>query len=321
MFKDQAIIKELTRLISELQISETEIIFRKNKYNITPENLKNSLINLLYSECYATKESYQSGKFLKNNGDFMIQDADYINRLSKNNHTKDKVEQGWQIKNNYSNGFVEISRFGENRIVPVSSIKSTQNSTINSGGQSVSVYFAKEDKDRQPTFFYVFSDKNIDLTQKIIRVYWNITSEGAPKLIDLITKKLNYYNIPFLFKCLNHPNLYFRRDAAVLYIEDNLMPIISFIITEMHIEMKEYLENDVPLFCYQFRKGIGIAESPNSQESFGMNRIGIVVTALLKNISKKLSVENNIEEIAKVFLEKGIDPSKTFLNKGSRTLN
>lgn len=52
-----------------------------------------------------------------------------------------------------------------------------------------------------------------------------------------------------------------------------------------------------------------------------MNRIGIVVTALLKIFQKKLSVENNIEEIAKVFLEKGIDPSKTFLNKGSRTLN
>lgn len=321
MFEDQAIIKELTRLINELQISEAEIIFRKNKYNVAPENLKNSLINLLYSECYATKESYQNGQFLKNNNDFMIEDTAFISRLSQNNQTKDKVEKGWQIKNNYSNGFVEISKFGENRIVSFSSIKSTQSSTIPTADQSFSVYFPKEDKDRQPTFFYVFGNRNIDLSQNLTRVYWNITSEGAPKLIKIITKKLNYYNIPFLFKCLNHPNLYFRRDAAVLYLEDHLMPIISLILADIYTEIKEYLEKDVPLFSYQFREGIGIAESPNSQESFGMNRVEIVATALLKIIPKKLSIENSIKEIAATFLEKGIDPSKTFLNKGSRTLN
>jgi hypothetical protein len=95
--------------------------------------------------------------------------------------------------------------------------------------------------------------------------------------------------IPFIFKCLTHPDLYFRRDAAVLYIEDSMMPIIKMLLPEICEEMKDYLQEDVPLFACQYAKGVGIAESPNEHESFGMNRVAIIAEVLLRTTQKKLT--------------------------------
>jgi len=67
MFKDSAIIKELTRLVNQLQITSSHIVFRGRQYAVTPDTLQESLTRILYSECYALKESYQSDLYSKPN--------------------------------------------------------------------------------------------------------------------------------------------------------------------------------------------------------------------------------------------------------------
>lgn len=310
MFKDSAIIKELTRLIDQLQITSSHIVFRGKQYAVTPDTLQESLTRILYSECYALKESYQSGSY--NKPDYSVEnDANFMRLLSQNNHSKDRIEQGWQVKTNYPSGYVEVLRQSESHIVPLSALKETS-------GQNVSVFFPKEDQHRQPTFYYVFGNQNLDTSKNLLRVYWNITSEGAPVLIDSITKKLNRYNIPFLFKCLNHPQLYFRRDAAVLYIEDSLQHLLDQLLPELYEDLKEYLEEDVPLFSYRYQKGMGMAENPSSQESFGMNRMATVAAALTNSAAKKWDTDLVLQEIATAFQQKGIHPETTFLNKGTK---
>lgn len=39
------------------------------------------------------------------------------------------------------------------------------------------------------------------------------------------------------------------------------MPIISLIIAEMHIEMKEYLEKDIPLFAISLEKELALLKA------------------------------------------------------------
>ncbi|MEN0080279.1 T3SS effector HopA1 family protein [Flavobacterium lindanitolerans] len=310
MFKDSAIIKELTRLINQLEITSSHIVFRGKQYAVTPDTLKESLTGILYSECYALKESYQSDLLHKPN--YSIEnDANFMRLLSQNNHSKDRIEQGWQVKTNYPGGYVEVVRQAESHIVPLNALKET-------GGQNVAVFFPKEDQHRQPTFYYVFGNQNLDFSKNLVRVYWNITSEGAPVLIDSITKKLNRYNIPFLFKCLNHPQLYFRRDAAVLYIEDTLQHLLGQLLPELYEDIKEFLEEDVPLFSYRYQKGMGMAENPSSQESFGMNRMAIVASVLANSVPKNPDAGTLLQEIARAFQQKGIHPETTFLNKGTK---
>lgn len=317
MFEDKAIVTELFRLASQLEIYNSHIVFKGKRYDETLDAATPLLTGLLYSECYALKESYQSGQAVRPQH-FTEDNINFLNLLSQNNHSKDSVEQGWQLKNNYPNGYVEVTKHTESRIVPYSALRDLPAGAAVTVGQTVSVFFPKEDRHRQPTFYYIFSNENMDISQNLTRIYWNCTAEGAPVLIDAITKKLNYYNIPFLFKCLNHPSLYFRRDAAVLYIEDSLMPLLGQLLPEICETMAPYLEEDVPLFSYAYRKGVGIAESPNAQESFGMNRMGIVADTLLRAFPKNLTPDEAVKEIATAFLQKGILPTATFLNKGSR---
>lgn len=317
MFEDKAVLKELVRLASQLEIYATHLVFKGKRYETAPQAAAPLLTSLLYSECYALKERYQIGMAAMPQH-FAEDTTHFINLLSQNNHSKDRIDPGWSIKNNYSNGHVEVTRHTESHIVPYSALRDLPSGTSASIGQTVSVFFPKEDRNRQPTFYYIFSNTGMDISQNLTRIYWNCTSEGAPVLIDAITKKLNYYGIPFLFKCLNHPTLYFRRDAAVLYVEDILMPLLQLLLPDICETMAPYLEEDVPLFSYAYRKGVGIAESPNTQESFGMNRIAIVAEVLLQAFPKNLTPEETVQEIAAAFLQKGISPKATFLNKGSR---
>ncbi|MCD0465311.1 T3SS effector HopA1 family protein [Flavobacterium sp. ENC] len=317
MFQDKTIVKELTRLVSQLHISDSGIIFREKQYAITPENAMGSLIGILYSECYALKETYQSGEKERKLHFSETNDA-FSELLSQNNHTQNKTEKDWVVKTIYPNGYLEIAKQAKNRIIPLSSLIDIPVGSIPETGQIATVFFPKEDKHRQPTFHYVFSNQSLNPSQHLTRIYWNCISEGAPVLINILTKKLNYYNIPFLFKCLNHPDLYFRRDAAVLYIEDAILPIIKMLLPEVCDEMKEYLEQDVPLFAYPYAKGVGIAESPNAQESFGMNRVAILAETLFQTAHKKVVADAVVNEIAAAFVQRGIDPKATFLNKGSK---
>lgn len=317
MFEDITVTKELTRLANQLEVYATHLVFRGKRYEIAAHSAVTVLTNLLYSECYALKERYQNGKETRPYY-FMEEAPHFINLLSQNNYSKDRMEDGWVVKNNYPSGHAEVVKNTESHIVPYANLKNVPAGTAIGTGQTVSVFFPKEDRYRQPTFYYIFSNQPMNMAENLTRIYWNCTSEGAPLLIDAITKKLNYYGIPFLFKCLNHPTLYFRRDAAVLYVEDILMPLLELLLPEICETMAPYLEEDVPLFAYAYRKGVGIAESPNTQESFGMNRMAIVAEVLLSAFPKNLAPEEAVKQIAAAFLQKGIRPSATFLNKGSR---
>jgi hypothetical protein len=84
--------------------------------------------------------------------------------------------------------------------------------------------------------------------------------------------------------------------------------------------VKDYLEEDVPLFAYKFKKGIGIAEDPDTNESFGMHRMAMVAETIIDNIPNKYTAENMVAQIAIHFEKKGINPATPFLNKGSKIL-
>ncbi|THF47916.1 hypothetical protein E6C50_15905 [Flavobacterium supellecticarium] len=314
MFKDKTILKELTRIIDQIKIEAMLIHYNGKSFPVTSENAVIVLTSLLYSECYMLKERYQLQPL--QNFDLLQKDASgFMHLLSQNNHTKEKLEQGWEVQQTYTNGYVGIVRNNEKQIVNASAIKK-----LAPGEQTVSVLFPKEDRYRQPTFYYAFSNAPMDTITKLVRIYWNCTCEGAPVLLDILTTRLNQYNIPFLFKCLSHPEHYFRRDAAVLYIDDSLMPLLERVLPELVTAMEPYLEEDVPLFSYRHSKGVGIAENPSAQESFGMNRMTIVAETLLKTASKKLPSEAILREIAIAFQKKGINPLTTHLNKGSKIL-
>jgi hypothetical protein len=84
------------------------ITFRNKQHAVTAENKLSYLTGILYSECYALKESYQSGADSRQ-FDFTPDDT-FTELLSQNNHSKNKKEQNWVVKSIYQNGYFEITK-------------------------------------------------------------------------------------------------------------------------------------------------------------------------------------------------------------------
>ncbi len=317
MFKDDCINTELKSIISKLHISESTITFRKKKYDITPETAIPSLVNILYSECYALKEKYQTGSLLDRAFPVDLDPA-FVTNLSENNQSSNTIDNGWEIIKNHLNGWLDISKNNTTKTIHYTQL-ANQSKGLDAN-TFVDLLQPKEDIHRQKTFYYAFSNMAFDMNQQMIRIYWNINSDGAGLLTHEITKKFNHYNIPFIFKCLNHPDLYFRRDAAVLYISDENRSIVNFLLPQLWNCMQSYLESDVPLFSFKYKNGIGIAENPNQHESFGMNRMKIVAESLVKNNTNALDTDELIQHITIDFLKKGIKLESPHLNKGTKTM-
>ena len=91
-------------------------------------------------------------------------------------------------------------------------------------------------------------------------------------MISLVSRHLNCFSIPFMFKCSSHPDQYFRRDAGVLYIHKKDYRLTAELLESMYENIMPHLDRDIPLFTKLLAPGIGLAEDPGPTTSFGYHR-------------------------------------------------
>lgn len=158
-----------------------------------------------------------------------------------------------------------------------------------------------------------------------VRIYFNLTAEGAVALMANLTRRLNDLFIPFTFKALYNPEDYVRYDSAVLYFQKsnylNVLPTLQAI----YIEEKAHFKIEVPLFTKQLAPGLGLAEEPDqkfsTQESFGTNRCQIVANGLLDAwLAGDESSEGRMNKILQHFSLLGIDWQRAYLNASSEDI-
>jgi len=303
---------ELRDFISKLDIGKSTINFGNQDYPIGPSSKFDIIKKLVYDECYSLKRRYQidptEKKSLKDDNSDKFQ-----NELIKNNNTLSREEEGWKISKDLGNGYLEVVKFQKKEIVPKSAIKLSTNQK-----DALTVYFSNGKINLQPNFYYVFGNKRLNSAENLTRIYWNIKSSGAAKLVDRITTILNHYDLPFLFKCLNKSHLYFRRDPAVLYIESRYLNFLGELLPDLYTSIEEYLDKDIPLFSFVYRPGIGIAESPNIGESFGLNRAALVAEVLSN--ANSLSPKKVISKIDLIFKKNNLLQEAPYLKRGAKKL-
>jgi hypothetical protein len=119
-----------------------------------------------------------------------------------------------------------------------------------------------------------------------VRIYFNLTPEGAVAVMGSLTRWLNEKAIPFSFKVLYNPGDYERHDSGVLYFDKSDYEVVRKVLQAVYGENESHFQPEVPLFTMQLALGLGLAEEPDSkfvaQESFGMNRCQIVANGLLE---------------------------------------
>jgi hypothetical protein len=158
-----------------------------------------------------------------------------------------------------------------------------------------------------------------------VRIYFNLTPEGAVAVMGSLTRQLNKKAIPFSFKVLYNPKDYGRYDSGVLYFDKSDYEVVRQVLQTVYGEVRSHFQDEVPLFTMQLAPGLGLAEEPNQkfadQESFGMNRCQIVANGLLEAWYKgDDSPEERMKAILQYFSLLEIDWQRVYLNTNSEDI-
>ena len=159
----------------------------------------------------------------------------------------------------------------------------------------------------------------------LVRIYFNLTPDGAVAVMGSLTQQLNEQSIPFDFKVLYNPQDYQRHDSGVLYFNKSNYDRVHWVLQQIYREHESHFKQEVPLFTLQLAPGLALAEEPDNKfaasESFGMNRCQIIANGLLKAWYENIdSPDDRRQSILEQFSFSGIDLNHTYLNAGSERI-
>ncbi len=160
---------------------------------------------------------------------------------------------------------------------------------------------------------------------KIVRVYFNLSPDGAVAMMAGLTQHLNQAQIPFSFKALYNPSEYNRYDSAVLYFDRSHYASVRQVLQSLYREHCIYFREATPLFTKTLAPGLALAEEPAqklaTQESFGMNRCQLIANGLLvARRSEDESPERRMAAILEQFSLLGIALEYAYLNPNSEDI-
>lgn len=186
-------------------------------------------------------------------------------------------------------------------------------------GASVRVHVGTASFTMQPGFFFVLGE-SLDNRQEgieLVRFYWSIEAAAAPILIQLLTERFNQFVVPFRFKCLTQRENYKRLDPAVLYVGRRFYRITAELASEVYARVGSQMRPASPLFTKNLLPGLALAEDPETRESFGMHRCGIVAEGLWEAHVRGVPAEQRLAVLEECFERHGLSLSRPYLNPGS----
>jgi hypothetical protein len=144
------------------------------------------------------------------------------------------------------------------------------------------------------------------LPAREVRVYWDITREGAPALVGALTSRLNGEAVPFRLKIADHPFRLDRCDAAVLYLEAGVFRQLRATLGEVATAMVAHLRPEIPVFTLELAPGVGLAED-DTGESFGVRRCALLADGIVRGHEQGLTgLGERIDAVATRFAEDGL---------------
>jgi hypothetical protein len=240
-------------------------------------------------------------------------------RLSAANQTPDGFDPQWAVYSVDSHGNAFVNKNGQLRQLMVGQWEfMNADETSLKVGALVRLRISREDKAVQPVFYHVRGTALVSQQAEFVRIYFNTTFAGAELLVREITRTFNHYRLPFLFKCLNHPDLFTRTDSAVLYLSKFDMRFASRLLGPILDALAPHFKPAGPLFTKVLRPGVSFSEDPGSGQSFGMSRCTLLAEALVAAHYKQAGAgEGQLAEICRTFERNGLDVEHLYRNPNS----
>jgi HopA1 effector protein family len=244
---------------------------------------------------------------------------EFMNGLSAANQSTESWDPYWTVASTDPSGIVYVQKNGLLRTLVAHEWKPEQplNGPLQVGA-SVSVLNGKERRDLQPVFYYVYGKAYMPQGISLGRFYFNVDPYMIAAFIKQLTTDMNRVQVPFLFKCLNHPLLYVRTDSAVLYIEKKYFSITARILQNIIGTNPQFFKATVPLFTKPIADGVAYAEDPGNGKSFGMFWSEMVAEGMIKAHEKGITQSADILPLVLVEFEKnGVDITQPYLRSNS----
>jgi hypothetical protein len=236
--------------------------------------------------------------------------------LEAANSCRASWDEGWKIEQMLSQGRILARKGGAARtFLPGEYLTHRGIGSGPKAGARVSIFLGPGSAELQTGYYYAFGGtvSEFEESEQVIRFFWNITPDGAPRLMESITRGFDRFQIPFRFKCASRASDYPRRDAAVLYLHPRYYPIAALVVEAIHAQLLPWLNPGTPLFTKRLADGLALAEDPG--ESFGENRSKILAAAMAATRAK--SLDERRAEVQRQFEQRGLSLDQPWLNAGS----
>jgi hypothetical protein len=266
------------------------------------------LAGVLYKRCYTASILDTPAAAAK--------DEDLLPALAAANRSRAVWDEGWRIDQLLEGGRILARKGGATRaFLPGEYLTHRGLGSGPAAGAIASILCVPSCIDLQPSYYYAFSEtvSDFDDGDRMVRFFWNVSREGAPRLLGAVTRELNRFQIPFRFKCGRRASEYPRRDAAVLYLHAAYYPIAALVLEVIHAEVRTWLAPGTPLFTKRLADGLAFAEDPG--ESFGENRMKILAAAMFRTLGRP--VNERLEEVRLQFEQRSLSLDRPWLNPGS----
>lgn len=312
--------------------SEAVSRFQQLPSNLQNKFLQQQLSSFLYGIYYngslrralapdGDTNNLEINKNLENNT-YLGVDVAFYERLHDSNSGEGYFSPGWLVVKEETDGAVAVHKNGLTLHIERARHLQPQDQ-VATVGNSVAIKMPKNLV--QNGFYMAVSNAGSYQGENIVRVYFNLTSEGVAGVMNSLTAQLNAIAIPFNFKALYNPKDYERYDSAVLYFEKSLYSSVHPVLERVYAEHQSHFQPQVPLFTKLIAPGLAIAEEPDrkftEKESFGTNRCQIVANGLLEAWHEgDDSPETRMTEILQQFSLMEIELQRPYLNTNSEDI-
>jgi hypothetical protein len=245
-------------------------------------------------------------------------DQGFVDALSQANIGTGGWEPGWRIERMERETVVAV-RNGLHVRVPVSACHGIDRGS--GAGALLKVRRPKELRAGSPGFYTALGDMEPSACRGGIelRVYFNISVEGATPLVAVCTRLLNEQEISFGLKVVDHPGGFSRCDAAVLYLDKAGFERVREPMRTIVSSCAPHLHGEPPAFAQPLAPGVAVGEHcPSMGASFGTSRCRLVaegIVAAHENRARRL--RDRIDAVARRFANHGLDVEAPYLAPGS----
>lgn len=154
-------------------------------------------------------------------------------------------------------------------------------------------------------------------TAGLTRLYLNLDDDGARRIIDLCGT-FDDLALPFTLKVAGDPEGFERCDTVILFIERQDYARASETLVEAAGRFRPELRPRSPAFAKPLVPGVGVADDPLGEESFGESRCRLLAEGIvLASELGESTVEARLWIIEDRFRREGISLDRIHLNPAS----